>query len=289
MRIYACIAAALVLQAPGAAIADTTTIADLTDTYLVMNRDSTPDTQPLLIVEGYDCSACIDQRVLIKFDTKQFTTDATISKASLLLYSPEQPRPGAANVRVYRLTRSWDVADASWNTARKGIKWSTPGGDFEPTPLASLRYADKVNVWHTYDVTDIVKGFVAKPETNFGIMLMMDPVMKTVAYASAEAVKTEFRPKLAIEFTQGSSVSGLQSAPMHPASAFTIVGQQIRFAFPDVTMRQVWVGTLDGAVVSREIVYGRAPVLKLPGTAPGIYLIRAANGYNTFEGSFRMP
>ena len=265
-----------ILMAAGNLPADTTTLSGFTDTYLVMNRDSTPETQPLLIVEGYDCSACIDQRVLLNFNLGSFASDALIRKAELRLYSPSQPRPGAAYVRVYRMTRAWNGAQANWNNASQSVKWSNAGGDFESSPLASLRYTDQVNVWHTYDITTIIKGFVANPGSNLGIMLMMDPVMKTVAYVSSDASQSELRPKLFIDYTAGSAAVGSRNAVKPVPSDFNVVDSRLEFSFSGDARHSVQIGSLDGSIFFSGTVSGPDPVISLHGISPGTYVLRAA-------------
>lgn len=287
MKKIAALAAGCILLTVAAHLpADTTTLTGFTDTYLVMNRDSTPETQPLLIVEGYHCSACIDQRVLMKFDLAKFTTDALIDKAELKLYSPSQPRPGAAIVRVYRMKKSWNGAEANWSNATKSVKWLAQGGDFEVTPQASLSYGNQVNVWHTYDITRIIQGFVADPASDFGIMLMMEPAMKTVAYVSSDGPKTELRPKLLIDFTPGSAVAGTRQAFKLGPADFRIVNSHIRFSFSDARLHRVQIMMLNGAVFFSGTVIGAQPALPLDGISPGIYFIRAVSQAENMERMF---
>jgi hypothetical protein len=66
------------------------------DTYIVMTTDSTPNLSSELVVEGYHCSACIDERALMRIDLGSFNKNVTISKAELQLYSPPNLDPEAA-------------------------------------------------------------------------------------------------------------------------------------------------------------------------------------------------
>lgn len=270
------LACSVILTAAMYPLAEVTTLGGFTDTYLVMNKDSTPETQPLLIVEGYDCSACVDQRALFNFDLSGFAGNAAINKAELMLYSPSQPRPGAANVRVYKITKAWDGAEANWEHATRSTKWQNSGCDFEATPLASLRYTDKINVWHTYDITEIIKGFVANPATNFGVMLKMDAVMNTVAYVSSDAPQTELRPKLVVDYVQGSAVTAARHSSRQKSAGFRIVNSHVQLSFTEAGLHLVQIGTLDGAVVFKAMVSGRNPELVLGSINSGTYFIQAA-------------
>lgn len=260
--------------------ADSITVNNIEDTYIVMNSDSTPDQLSNLIVEGYDCSACIDQRTLLKIDLSAFDKSTTINKAELKLYSPSQPRPGPGIIRVYKMTKSWLPAEANWYYATKSTRWSTPGGDFNLTPRASFQYSSQVNVWHTYDVTSIVRELVAKPDSNFGIMLKMDPIMLTVTYVSSNSSSTDLRPRLIIT-TSTSVITGLQSHSIKFAPTYSISNSQIKLTFSNDMMHSVVLGDLNGRVFLNNSITGNNYTIPLHNINPGFYIIRT----NGIEGA----
>jgi hypothetical protein len=226
------------------------------DTYVVMSTDSTPADATTLIVEGYHCSACIDQRTLIRYDLTAFDKNFTITKAELMVYSPRQPRPGPGTIRAYKISKAWTPAEANWFNATQSVRWSKAGADFDTAAQATLTYTTQVNVWHTLDVTGAVKGFVSNPETNFGLLLKLDPAMYTVAYVSSEGATTSQRPKLVITYSNAAikntlrPVNSLNPVIIHPMET------GLHLILPDDRMFRVRMESLDGSTVFNQIISG---------------------------------
>jgi hypothetical protein len=254
--------------------ADSVTINNIEDTYIVMNKDSTPDHLPTLVVEGYDCSACIDQRALLKVDLGALSSSTVITKAELQLYSPSQPRPGAGIVRVYKVTKNWIPAEANWNNATATTRWSSAGGDFNSKPQATLQYTSKVNVWHAWDVTSLVKDLVAKPDSNFGIMLKMDPMMLTVAYASSNSPSTDLRPRLVVTTSTSSKISSRQKQDAKLAPVFNVSKSRIELIFSNNQMHSVVFETIDGKVIFNKHITGTSHIIPLSNIKSGLYVIQ---------------
>jgi hypothetical protein len=226
------------------------------DTYIVMSTDSTPENATALIVEGYHCSACIDQRTLIRYDLTALDKNVTITKAELMVYSPRQPRPGPGTVRAFRITKSWMPAEANWFNATQSIRWSKAGADFDTAAQATLTYTTQVNVWHTLDVTNLVKEFVANPETNFGMLLKLDPAMYTVAYVSSEGATTSQRPKLVITYSNAAIKNNLRPLNAHNAVEIRPIGTGLLMRLPDNGLYQVRMESLDGSTVFHQSIHG---------------------------------
>jgi hypothetical protein len=226
------------------------------DTYVVMSTDSTPADATTLIVEGYHCSACIDQRTLIRYDMASIDKNATIIKAELMVYSPRQPRPGAGTVRAYKISRAWTPADANWFNATQSVRWTKAGADFDTVPQATLTYTTQVNVWHTLDVTAAIKGFVSNPETNYGLLLKLDPAMYTVAYVSSEGATTSQRPKLVVTYSTAAVKNSLR--PVNALNAVEIrpIGIGLLMRLPDNGPYQVRMERLNGSMVFNRTLSG---------------------------------
>jgi hypothetical protein len=226
------------------------------DTYVVMSTDSTPSDATTLIVEGYHCSACIDQRALIRYDLSVLDKNVTITKAELMVYSPRQPRPGPGTVRAFRITKSWTPAEANWFNATQSIRWSKAGADFDTAAQATLTYTTQVNVWHTLDVTAAVKGFVSNPETNFGLLLKLDPAMYTVAYVSSEGATTGQRPKLVITYSSATVKNNLRIVYALRTVEIRPIGTGLLMRLPDNGPYQIRMESLDGSTVFNRSIHG---------------------------------
>jgi hypothetical protein len=245
-----------------------------TDTYIVMSTDSTPDQSIQLVVEGYHCSACIDERALIKIDLSGVPQNAVVGKAELQLFSPSQPRPGAGTVRACRIAKPWTAAEADWWNASKSLKWTVGGGDYDSKAAAALNYGTQLNVWHKLDVTQAVRDFIANPASNNGFMLMLDPSMLTVTYVSSDGIQ-ERRPKLVVAYS-GAGVLSSVRLKRTPGFSIESAASGIRFGFPRPGLYRVDVERLDGSMVMNDRVYGAAYGFAARGLPSGLYMAHAA-------------
>jgi hypothetical protein len=240
------------------------------DTYIVMSTDSTPDVSDQLVVEGYHCSACIDERAIIQVDLSGIAPNKVIAKAELQLFSPSQPRRGAGTVRAYKVKKPWVTAEANWFKASNSVSWDKSGGDYGETAVGSLNYGTQINVWHTLDITSAVRDFVADPSSNNGLMLMLDPAMLTVTYVSSEG-RQDQRPKLIITFSQSPVLNPM---PVKSSLGFSIkaAAAGIKFGFPKQDQYRVAIEKINGSSVLTEWVYGGSYSLGIHGMAEGLYL-----------------
>ena len=236
------------------------------DTYLVMGADNAQGAKDKLVVEGYHCSACIDQRALIRFDLSSRPSSGDISSAALSIYSIDQPRPGPARVDVYRVNRSWSEGVAGWMTAEPTIGWARQGGDFVTPRDTFYQYGTEIAVWHVVVVTSMIRDFLARPERNFGLMLYMEPTMLTVRYASSGNADQSLRPKLTIEGSELSAAG--RPGRVRQSRLSTVLRVQGRRITSSVAGRIV-VTDLHG----REVLAEDAAEIDVSGIPAGYYLV----------------
>jgi hypothetical protein len=251
------------------------------DTYIVMTTDSTPSLSPELVVEGYHCSACIDERALIRIDLSSLAKNMTIDKAELLVFSPSQPRPGSGVVEVYKVSRSWVDSEANWFNATENAKWSKAGGDVLSGSVAKLEYGTQVNVWHKLDVTKAVKDFIADPASNFGLMLRLSPAMLTVTYVSSQGPQ-EKRPKLVLTYPS----AGVSAMPARDPLPIINIGQTksgISFIFPKTGSRQISLTQMNGASIFNEWIKGDTYLLGIGNFANGPYVVKISGNNERFQ------
>ena len=179
-----------------------------TDTYVVMGSNNTQGLKDKLVLEGYHCPSCVDQRVLIRFDLSGFPSATKISKASIALYSTDQPRPGGSTVTIHKITNAWEETEASWIYAKKDKLWEKEGADFTTDVAATYKYGEELNEWHTITITEIIQEYIQNPESNNGLLMYMEPIMHTIRYLSSQNSIQSQRPKLLIE---GSTVPIVQN------------------------------------------------------------------------------
>jgi len=101
------------------------------------------------------------------------------------------------------ITRPWDSSSVTWNYSKAipgdTVKWNSPGGDFNREQVSVAQCARPEN-WETFNVTDAVKGFIAKPDSNKGFIFIAD----TASEAPGRTFHSEFsqitglRPRMII-------------------------------------------------------------------------------------------
>lgn len=243
-----------------------------TDTYLIMNSAAAQGTKDKLEVEGYHCAACIDERLLIKFDLSSISKTAQVTKATLSLYSTAQPRPGSATVNVYTISKAWDEAAANWTKATSSVSWAKAGGDYDPTAVATYTYSEEVNVWHTIDVTAVVSQFIKNPATNFGLHFFMEPAMYTVRYTSSNSTDQAHRPKLTIEMNT-SAINNVQKAINSGAMAVSQSPHELILRVPGTGMQNAELITADGRVVARATGTNGQISMTISSLPAGMYFV----------------
>ena len=177
------------------------------DTYLNdKNRDNDNTnnygSQPYLIVNR---EATDKYRSLVKFSLPSLTCDPAvipvITNAVLKLY--KSGGGSGLDVDAYRATAFWKQNEASWNNRVTGTGWTTSGGDFDPTLLATNNVsADGVYNWN---ITSTVSNWFSNPSgfPNNGILLKTtegggnrDP-----NFISTENTSALMKPTLEISYT----------------------------------------------------------------------------------------
>lgn len=146
-------------------------------------------------------------RAFIQFDLSSIPTGSTINCAMLRVY--ERDSNNNQTIHLHRVTKSWNELEATWLNRKTGTPWTTAGGDYDPTEIAS--FAANVNgAYQDIDVTSLVQYWVDNPGSNFGTMLRSTTTGSTVViqFDSREAsnhpqliIDYGKRPKLSISKT----------------------------------------------------------------------------------------
>ncbi|NLG50066.1 MAG: alpha/beta fold hydrolase [Chloroflexi bacterium] len=146
---------------------------------------------------------------LLRFDLSALPPNVVIKAAQLNLYlsyrdSTAPPLP----VSLHGVLRPWDVNQATWNSSLAGQSWAVPGAngagtDYEPSASAQ-RTLHAMNTWYGFNVTDLVKQWLAQPETNHGVLLRGGQASGWVGYklASSEDGNMTIRPNLVITYAE---------------------------------------------------------------------------------------
>ena len=123
-----------------------------------------------------------NQRSLVRFDLSTTGLNSnTALKTSTLNLVPVTPLFTTRNQEVHRITGTtdWTEAGVTWNTRNGALAWTTPGGDFDPTPAdtqpsgTSSGTAATVpfNVLSDSTSANIPQGWINGTIPNFGLLV----------------------------------------------------------------------------------------------------------------------
>jgi hypothetical protein len=172
------------------------------------------------IFVGLNVSA-LRRRALVRFDVAgTLPANAKIVSATLTINAVMSTVALPAPMAVHRVTQSWGegtsvatsgqgggaaatAGDATWlHRFFPGTLWTTPGGDFVPTPsftmpLPSLGVGTSTpNAGANADV----QFWVDNPSQNFGWLLKLDELLASTARALDSRESTGVRPTLSVTY-----------------------------------------------------------------------------------------
>ncbi len=140
---------------------------------------------------------------------------------------------------LYRITKEWNVDEATWLEAKSGEKWDTQsddylkqGGAYTEDNAAETGYAPN-GAWEEYDVTKIVKYLIDHPDKNYGFLIISDEEMNNIQrlYATSDFTDdTSQRPKLKI--VHNTPITYFPQKGLIHKINFTITNAAINFSIP---------------------------------------------------------
>ncbi len=143
------------------------------------------------------------ERALLQFDLSGVPVGSTINGATLKLQSTQIG--GTLDIDVYEVTEAWSEGTgdgiagvANWNLRQTGTNWTTAGGTFDATAVATLNTGSAGQ--HTWNVTSLVQSWFNGTKINNGLMVASPPRAGnlTVTYDSREGTAA---PVLEIDYT----------------------------------------------------------------------------------------
>ncbi len=148
---------------------------------------------------------------LLRFDLSPVPTGATVFRATLSLRASARSGPQISRAGFFPLKRDWVGAEATWTDARTGVRWQQPGalGANDAGSRAGETYIWTSDAWFSFDVTQLVQGWVKTPSSNYGLILRANPSTSDILYdfvasdaapASQSASAQAYRPELIISY-----------------------------------------------------------------------------------------
>lgn len=143
------------------------------------------------------------ERTVLAFDTSAVKQAAKVTDARLELFESQGVGSGAT-FDLHALTRSFVENEATWNDSSGTVPWSAPGGDLDPSPLASLSLDNRPKrvTFDTDAVRGTVQSWVDDSADNHGLLLKTRDESLTqqrVSFVNFESPDHLFRPRLVVE------------------------------------------------------------------------------------------
>lgn len=159
-----------------------------------------------------------ERRILIGFDLSSISPSSTIISSTLRLY--ETTTVSNQTITLYRLTNSWVGSQVTWNLRSSGVAWSSTGGDYQNTALATFSPTIS-NQYRDMDVTTVTQNWVNGTFSNHGLLLRSSGANGEVRFGSNETVTVGQRPQLCITYLQVPTATATFTATNTPANTAT--------------------------------------------------------------------
>lgn len=99
-----------------------------------------------------------------------------------------------------RLTQSWKEAEVTWNARLSGVNWTQAGGDLDLTVVSRASVGPAKDTRYSWDVTDMVAGWVSGTYANNGLLLAGTDANADEAFYSREEGNATRRPRLNVTY-----------------------------------------------------------------------------------------
>ncbi len=174
----------------------------MTDTYIESWEPNRPRGEENQLTLSNNTSGAT---ALLRFDLTGVPSGIVLKGARLNLYASYRFGTGESmDTTMYALLRPWNENEATWNSPYAGQSWGLAGArhagaDYLDHVAAQLELAD-VNMWYTYNVTDLVRQWLAGELENYGVLLRALPGQSST-YRLSSSESTTNRPELLIQYT----------------------------------------------------------------------------------------
>ena len=147
-------------------------------------------------------------RSLIKFDLSSIPANATITSATLSLWTSSDLSSNNRTIRVYRLKVPFNESQVTWTVSASGVNWQTAGAsganDRESTDIGSITILDNesLNIEKQIALTPAkIQEMVNGTFVNRGFILVADTELNDrFNYHTSDSPTANQRPKLVIQY-----------------------------------------------------------------------------------------
>jgi hypothetical protein len=179
----------------------TTTIYSTKDTGISSADPTTNFGTDASVELGYNAA----RNVLVYFDMSGIPAGSTVNTATLSIYvDAKYGLWNSITVGVFRVIRSWNETQATWNKSDNSTNWGTAGcnnttTDRDGTAEGSITIYNVSGVWKTLDITALVQEWV-NGTANQGIALIQTNTATNTAYGITMREGAN-DPKLEVTYT----------------------------------------------------------------------------------------
>jgi RHS repeat-associated protein len=201
---------------------------DGVDTYLLNTSPTTNNGTAVTMWVGESNNATDKvARSLIKFDLSSIPSNATITSATISLWTDADFSDNDRTIKVYRLKVPFNESQATWNEASTGVNWQSPGAsgtnDRESTNIGSILIdadepldIEKQISLSTAQIQEMVNGTF----TNNGFIIIADTEDNDrFSYRTSDASAATKRPKLVIQYTTSTPTPTVTNTPTRTPTA----------------------------------------------------------------------
>ena len=171
------------------------------------------DTEPSLVVQKDN-----EYAALVYFDLASLSQDIVIQRASLGLNRLDD-HDSTLRLSVYKLLRRWTNA-ATYERAAPGQPWGQPGAlgisDASSAPIPPASIPLPPNAALQFNLTNMVRDWVANPDDNKGLILRSDDADPEYTFASSENEVNRLRPYLDVVYEIGEQTPTRTPSPPNP-------------------------------------------------------------------------
>ncbi|MBN1400940.1 MAG: DNRLRE domain-containing protein [Anaerolineae bacterium] len=142
---------------------------------------------------GYDTveQDYLAMRILYRFDLPADVDQASVRSARLRLYLVNSFDTDVSRIcRIYRISSPWEEETVTWNTHPQLAEQH-----------AAASVPDTGDVWISWDVTTLVRGWLQGAYPNYGLMLIGDETQLNIRVFASREDET-YPPELVIEYTR---------------------------------------------------------------------------------------
>ncbi len=142
------------------------------------------------------------RRTMLKFDLSPLTiTGEQIISANMDLYLVGSPETNTAWLDLYALSADWNETQVTWGKRTSFNWWTTSGGDYYSTLIASTLVDESIPGLYSWDISGLTKIWVDADIPNHGVILRNNIVnTNNLEFASREYADAAKHPVLRIKY-----------------------------------------------------------------------------------------